>query len=296
MTAIDVYKDLDVLLTTGGRVAERLTATQWALALGNGRPVPATVQVREGWITLSTPAPGAAKAPIDVLLQNALLPSGVKLTAVNAALEFRVDLALEDAALDRQFAHGCASLEASALGHPVAVPTAPAGGPALKDLCEAAGWPFVERSADRIAVELAVDDGFQQAVVERDASTPGVRVATHVLAADAPVSDICLRAAATLLLDVARKVYCVRAFALPAMPAITAGFEVCFDDLPTPAALQQAYATLSIACRLCAHELDALVRDEHLARLYLAFTHPGTTHHSKGEEEHAGSYDCPPGK
>lgn len=136
----------------------------------------------------------------------------------------------------------------------------------LLRLCHEAGWPFAERSAERLVVDLEVPDGFYQAILEKRMSR--VHVWVELIACES-LPQQCRQALGILLLTACRIVM-VRATAEEREDRTTARFEVVFASPPCAAELAHALSALSVACRFFGREAKVLQQDEVVASEYLA--------------------------
>jgi hypothetical protein len=150
----------------------------------------------------------------------------------------------------------------------------------------AAGWPFEERGGGRLAVRLDVPHGVYKALVDTR-SEHEVRVAAQMARFES-LTSVQREAVATFLLQANAWIRFARAAAqvtahgnhgespgredplkaFSSDPAATAICEVCFANLPLANEIEHALSALSVACSLCARELDAL-RDPQTARVFL---------------------------
>ncbi len=137
----------------------------------------------------------------------------------------------------------------------------------LTDLCADAGWPFIERSADRLQVEIN-PAGFPQAVIERSSSGVAIR-ADFVAEEGAYPEDERADALGMLLLRACGRLRLARAVTCQETPRGSVGFEVMFAGTPHPREVGQGLAALAVACELTWREVRALAADAGLAQAYL---------------------------
>jgi hypothetical protein len=145
------------------------------------------------------------------------------------------------------------------------VPPAP-----VARLAAEAGWPFVERSPQRVAVPLEVSRRAIDAVVE-PAPEGGVVVSAALTNGRVPPAGANREALAVLLLTVTGRVHLARAAARE-QPQDGAATRL---ETVLPAAcgarhLHHALSALSVACRLCVLEAEVLHADASLAETCLA--------------------------
>jgi hypothetical protein len=296
-----IAADFESALTAVATDVQRVGPAGWEFTLGSRPTVCAAARVAGDWVVLTTPAPQPNQGAIELLQQGRDLPAGVKVTSTHGhdSAEHRIECRLADCVADQcELPAALARLASSVTSSPTRPTTVVAlePPPALAEVCAASGWPFVERAADTIAIALAVEPSFQQAILGRDPANGVVRLRADLLATDAALPPLCAQAVGALLMHVAGVVLLVRAIATPAAPGLRAGFEVVFATEPDPHALQQACAALSVACRLCAAEAEVLAAASGSAAAYLTFAHPGIPQHPEGETDHDDCYDCSAGK
>jgi hypothetical protein len=290
---------LDGIAEALGAHASRLDdlgAGRFEVVLQNGTRLAATATVDDGWLVLEAPLddelpdPHAAGAGEDLwaLLgaQAALGAARVVLCpgADGVRLGLRAEIALDDEVdLGRRVAEACTALHR--VGRRVAdagVRTAPeitdvpsedvgtvdAG---LAALVRATGWPVVERSGGRLAVELKAPGMFRQALV--DVCPDGNLCASLPLATDdedaaTPISSTCRAALGLFLLRAGSVLRLVR----PSGDVGAARFEVALGEAPVAAEVGHALAALSTAARLTLREAAVLRADADIATAYLAST------------------------
>ncbi len=126
---------------------------------------------------------------------------------------------------------------------------------------------MAHRAGDQVAIELDVPDAFCQALVQPKGEG-GLRLRVEL----ATVPSACTtgrHAASALLLHASHLVRMARATARTAEGAIVYGWEISLDRVARAREVQHALAALSVACRLCAREIQLLGQDESLARKFL---------------------------
>ena len=251
----------------------------------------------DGWIELTAPVPRSLGGllPWEALVLNGRTDSPAKLVLPSGGADLRLRaeiLADEDidvTARAQRACEGMVALAAAASAPPddreqlAGPPTARAGEPSaaaapggrdgetgasadLRALVVDAGWPFVLRSTNVLALDLEVPFQFQQAVLE--AGGAGCRARTVLLITRAPSAGS--RAAiSALLLTVAGNVRMVRAGAVSHEDEVTVFFEVNFSGGVSATELRHGLAALAVACRLAGREARVLM-DERVAQAYLA--------------------------
>jgi len=135
----------------------------------------------------------------------------------------------------------------------------------LKQICSEAGWPFVERSSGKLAIELEVAHGFYQALVVPTGR--GVRIGCDLATCDA-APLVCRQAIGGLLLAASGAVRLLRATIAPGEVPPVARLEVVFAGAPCPLELASALESLSVACSHCGEETNML-QDHAVAQRYL---------------------------
>jgi hypothetical protein len=246
------------------------------------------------WLVLeAAPAPRSLRRllrgdwPAALLERQRALSGTVKFVLedgpVCRALRIRAEIPLTDPAdgmepatsdvIAARVRDACAALRAAqhcATATPRHAVTVPADGPiALADLavlCQEAGWCSVEGTAHELRVALDADvAGFRQAVLTADRG--GVRFLLNLRDGMPTVLDAaCRRAIALLLLRTGSVVRCIRATLAEASDEL--GFEVRTAGAPGIGDVGHALASLSLAARISAAEVEALAADARLARAY----------------------------
>jgi hypothetical protein len=136
----------------------------------------------------------------------------------------------------------------------------------LRCLCGDAGWSFIERSAGKLMIDLGVQSGFYQAVVEHRGE--GAHVSVEIARSEA-LAETSRQALSMLLLGTGALVRLACPSIEESENQIVARFEVRFTTMPTPVELAHAFASLSVACATSGREARA-IQDEVIARHYLA--------------------------
>ena len=138
----------------------------------------------------------------------------------------------------------------------------------LRRLCRATGWPFIERSAGKLMVDLDVRSAFYQAAFEQSAE--GAHVSVEVAHFE-NLGDASCQALGLLLLAMGARVKLARPSIMQNGNQVIARFEVRFATMPAVVELTHAFSSLSVACALSGREAHA-IQDEVIARNYLATT------------------------
>ncbi len=279
----------DMVGTALARIAEdtvQVGEGRWSFAVVDGTYRKASARIEDGWLMLGATLGGAVFGGGEwtLLEWNADLAGGARIALRPARhdLGVRAEIALEAGVdVERRILEAHAGLsEASSRMHyhaaakrvatsrpPVAVTDATED---LAALCRDSGWVARARDAGRLDVDLDVPGAVHQAVVERRADG-AVVMATPIL--DTALTGVqaasvtCRRALALLLLRTCGAVRIVRAVAT-VDDAVPARLEVVHRR-PTVPELGDAFAALSIACRLAAAEAAVLWHDETAASSYL---------------------------
>jgi hypothetical protein len=278
---------IELALVKTAEKVKRRHPGHWDFALANGRVLKGTAEISDGWLVMSAPLKKRSKptvASLDrmwrLLKLNARLAGGAKYALDSEhRLSVRAELPLDDEPRMDRITDACAGFKdasarlrdrktaAHADNSSWASSADVEGTPCdLQELCREAGWPFVERSGDRLAVALDVPDGFHQAIIEKHKGVVHVGVELGVAAAASSVSR---HALSVLLMTANRVVRLCRAAVGQNDGQPSTRFEVAWPCCPPAVELAHALAALSMACRLCAREAEAL-QDEVIAREYLS--------------------------
>lgn len=249
---------------------------RWKFALANGRRIPASARVTEGWLLFDAPLQGIDEGRDlwRLLALNARLGGGAKFALAGPHTRLRAEIALTDE-IDAatRLTQTCAALkEALSLAeglrddgppHRSIISTNRAS---LPSLCNEAGWAFTERDGDRLAVSLEARSGFHQALIEP--SRGGVSISTEIMRAQ-NLSQLSRQSLGVLLLRASAELRMARAAVEEEEGQWSVRFETRFDSVPGSMEIDRALAALSLACALCAREVKSL-QDDFLARRYLA--------------------------
>jgi len=224
----------------------------------------------ENWLVLAVcdlPAWRADTVPWNLLQRNATLPGFAKFAlAPGGSLQLRAELPLlEDADLAEQIRATCAGFEAACafydFSEPASAPEPPVEKLHLKDLCTAAGWPFIERGPDKLLIELETPGQFWQAVLVRAGC--GVHLSCELGPVVSPAAES-RDAIAQFLLSASGVLRLARA----AVSVGAARLEVAFVAPPRAAEISSALESLSVGVQLCGEELKTL-QDPAIARRFL---------------------------
>jgi hypothetical protein len=147
-------------------------------------------------------------------------------------------------------------------------------GERLAALCRETGWTFSERASRVLMVNLEVpgQEFYQAAFI--DHRERGVRAVVDLAAWRDPTGWVGqglgrLLLAAGRVVRLARPAVCARTEA-EEDGTVRLCFEVWLESPPSPSQLDHAFLSLSSAARICGREAEAFIRDETLARAYLA--------------------------
>jgi hypothetical protein len=236
----------------------------WQFTLLNGAPHVVTAKTEGDWVLLVADCTGAAQRADsfwDALVRNASLPGLAKLAlAHDGSLQLCADLpVIEGIDLTARFSEACCGFEAGWThkdDHPSPDLSPVEGEPIdLKDLCSEAGWPFAERGGRKLAVELEVPGGFNQAILIP--TEHGVRIHYELATFDA-ITDQCRQAIGGFLLAASGLVRMARASVTTNGTSAVAQFEVVFGTAPSPLEISSALESLSVSCSLCGEEIKTL--------------------------------------
>lgn len=258
---------------------------KWNFILNNGSMLLVTAQADDDWLHLLAPLDAQATR-VDawqLLRLNHQLASGkFALLPGEDAAHLRAEIPLdEEVDITRRLQEACAGFKAAAGSlhgekmkeharpFPVigSTETSQQKASELTRLCQEAGWQFTERSATKLAVDLEVGDGFYQAMIEERAN--GEVLVFVELARDESFGEWSRRAMGAMLLRASGIVRFTRAALSETDGHAAALFETMFPTMPCAVELDHALSALSIACRLCGHEVAAM-KDEAVARNYVA--------------------------
>jgi hypothetical protein len=269
----------------------------WEFSLANGKPLGVSARLFEEWLLLDAPLTDRIGRGgwWDLLRLNATLQGLSKFVLRPAArsVHLRADIPLPgdedfegdcesglDSLLTTRLLDACAGLkgafrsfrgekssEQPALASSVNVEgQANNGVEELRRLCGDAGWPFIERSAGKLMIDLDVRSGFYQAAVEHRAE--GAHVSVEIARSEA-LAETSRQALSMLLLGTGALVRLACPSIQETEDQIVARFEVRFTTMPTAVDLTHAFASLSVACAMSGREARA-IQDEVIAEDYLA--------------------------
>lgn len=271
---------------------------RWRVSLGNGAPVKATLRLDEDWLCGEAAVRsrrarrtcGGADRLWRLLRTEGRLTGGAKYVWLPSADGGRVRARAEvpllvgtDGTLERRLIDACAGLRAAVKPYRRKRGTGRAADPPdlfngeadeeahevaadLPTLCSEAGWPFVERTGGRLAVELETGRGFYQAMVEAVDGT--VRWGVELASLESP-APVCRRALGVLLLTANGLVRLARAAGRDDSGRVGVGFEVVLGRPVSAGEFGHALSALSVATQLCGREVQIL-RDSDLASTYLS--------------------------
>lgn len=259
---------VDALVRRHARAVERIASHRWQLTFASDRrDRNVTCTVQEGWILLDEAAVTDTD-PLALVAHNRTLPCCLKLAVfTDGSVHIRAELPIIDD--DELSVSLTGVLCAFGASHVVAADNAaPDAQVSLGELSTEAGWQYTDRPDGRIAVELEVPGVFQQAIIDRvpDGLT---RVGADLGASASIDAPGCRPAVAALLLRVAGAVRMVRVAADCSADGFRPRLEVVLSPPAKAAEVGHALAALSLACQLCAREVEVLRSDETAARAYL---------------------------
>ncbi len=276
------------VLEKAGEKMERRDSGDWSFELRNGTVLKTSVWIEDGWFIADASFSKGQLPPLEsrdnaweYLKLNGNLAGGAKLVlpSKSQGLHFRGEIPLDEEfnferrikGLFEGFKMASDKLEKIIEHSPSTQLTVGPreNAPDLCRLCIDAGWPFHERSEGKLAVDLDVARSFYQAIVEEEANS-GLRVFVE-LAVRESLPDVCRRALGQLLLRAGHWVRLARPVVQETSGKTTIRFEVLFKPAPYPEEFSQGLSALSVACRFCGKETQALLNQE-IAQEYLAVT------------------------
>lgn len=263
----------------------------FSIGIPGGRRVPLRLHVAESWADLTVdPGEQAVRtSPWDALAVNASADGAAKLILRPGDLRvtLRADVPLSpDEDPSPRLAAACEDLGrlAGALERRSLVsrggdepPRAQdTQGPAVPDepadvdmalLLTEAGWPFVRRTSNRLAVDLGLCDQFQQAFITPDSGRRHRVRATLAVAGTLPAAT--RDALGVLLLTVSAAVRLARGGCASQGEESVLFVESPLGETPAVGDVDVALCAVAMACQMAGRETRALI-DERIARAYLA--------------------------
>ena len=272
---------LSALQACVGAVSERGPRT-WDAEIRNGSVLKLSARMEERWLVIdahlrSYRTPKADRLWETLTLNGAIRGGARLLPSSKASVGARAEIPLDRGVpLEARVLEACLGIQDASAKLKKKSATTEADSPAhpdesgrdLPSLLHEAGWPFVERAAGTLVVNLDVPGSFHQAMVTKE-PRGGVRLSVE-LVAKASLPPVRRRALALLLLITSASVRMARPAAEQDGAAAAIWFEVIFGSSPCPAEIAHALSSLSVACRTCAREASALHLDDELARTYLS--------------------------
>lgn len=260
---------------------------RWELGMKNDGGIAAVASIEDDWLLLRMPLQNARAGADEwrLLSRNATLEGLCKFVQDRGRCSPRLhaDLPLDSedrfSTLPRRILEALKGFE-FALGGQRSSPEAvdpgsaprsggmlpePGHAAGLASLIKDAGWPFVERSPVKFAVDLEVRGSFAQAAIE-DQDGRGILAYMEAAKFDS-LSDGQRAALGLFLLTACGVVRMARASIVESEASTVARFEVRFAD-PSPAELGHALAALSVAANLCGREAQCF-EDKQVAEIYL---------------------------
>lgn len=284
----DRAAEVQVFLEGRGSSVESRGTGHWRITLPGKRPLAVDAQMDAEWLTLrcvNVSGRSASRQELPRLWQflclQRSLEGGVRAAidsdhdriylAADISLDERVDVAQRLASACAGFRGGACLLANKPLdaydpAQPAAEPSAaPSASLELAALVGELDWQSVRRSPERFAFELEVPGIHPTALLEKRADQP---LSIHVELIRRDGLSLASRQAMALLLLVASDHFrLIRPVAHDEGEVTRVGLEVAWNSDPAVSELQDALAAMSLACRACVLELEALV-DESLALAY----------------------------
>ena len=254
------------------------------------------------WLQFDS-TPAAARKPARWMVEkNTRIRGAAKFALMpgDQRLHIRAELPLADEIdLPAGIVEVCASLADanSLLGrtrpqkHPVTAESSEGLAQNVADICRESGWDFQERSSTELSIDLEIPADFSQALLE-PTDSGHVRLSAEVVDQES-TSDVCCEALAVILARACGAFRMMRAVLKADPERLSARLELVWVSLPTPYAVSEALAALSVAIRLCGAEARALARDEVVARAYLARPETGLVPHRGRTENHRSGTQVP---
>jgi hypothetical protein len=256
----------------------------WRLSVGEGpHPIAVSARVADGWLLVRSETLESASDLVALAACNARNAGCAKLalgtgeSEPHAAVELPVGPCGVAAARLREAFDGIERARALVLAPSGEAATIPAGRerggadglevPDMAALLSGSGFEFVVRDEAHAAVDLGVPGEFRQADLRASAS--GGLVAAITFETDVAPPPECVRAAALLLLRASAWLRMVRGTLTGVGGHARARFEIELPSAPTALETGEALAALSVATRLAGPDLESLMADASLARLYV---------------------------
>jgi len=270
-----------------------VACNDWRFVASNGAKIGVRARIVDDWFELTASTADAspiAPARAWPMLQfNAGIdgPTRLALTPGACTTHLRADLFIEDGAdlshvemrvgqvladLQSRFHDFHQAEDSCELEWPPVDAAPPPDATRLVQICTEAGWPCSERASGHVAVAIDAGSAPYQASIERTRSG-GLRAVVDLFnsSANTPSSRA---ATGLLLLGASAVVRSVKGVVITSDDARNAGVAAEIEDPLSGTAVDRALSALTVACRLVGREAQAL-RDDSLARLYLAYRTPG---------------------
>jgi hypothetical protein len=265
---------------------------RWDFALVNGKSLPMTARLYDEWLLLDAPVSDRlGRQDLWRLLRlNGTLGGLCKFVLMpnRGSVHLRADVPLPDhenvicdsedleATMSIRLSEVCSDLKSafcSLRGEQTGIRTIPQvdsavcerQGKELRQRLAEAGWPFIERSAGTLMVELDAQGGFYQAIAQQRGM--GAYLSVELSSFDG-LAGIGRQALSTLLLSAGGQAKLARPAIDEQTNRITARFEVTFTSIPAVNELTHALSALSVASEICGRETRA-IQDETIATHYL---------------------------
>jgi len=277
-------KRLDGIFAASAKEARMTGRGSWAMVHSNGVKLRVSARLREDWLSFEAPLHGTrweslASRPWELLRLNgrARGASGLALGSPGApgpALLAEIPIG-EGVPLETRIPETLSSLlENARLRRRKAVRSRHAAAKNSPDtdsvqrLCREAGWTFEVRSNGCLAVQLDQSAAATHPAIVSGGKNGSLRVRLPVLSWNEGPHAF-LNAFGVLLLEVARSVCMVRAWAVTEEARTAIGFDVTIGADGTAEELDLALGAVSVACRECGEEAK-LLRDPEVASKYLS--------------------------
>jgi len=275
---------IDAALHRSADSVKQTSTGRWDCVLRNGAVCTGAAWIEDGWFAVRADAEGSDAAVVDGgamwrrLTDDAHLEGGAKFALRPGCREVRVhvDIPLTGQAdrLIERIDRACRGVKGAfaRLAGTATDETPRVCGEfetaAVKAWCEEAGWIASERSSGDLAVGLDVPGRSDQAVIAA-AGDSELRLET-LLVDYREMSPITRRALGLMLLTAADAVRLARPVGFESDDLAAVGFIADVDQAANVGELHEALSALSVACRICGNEIEAVADDETTAQQYLS--------------------------
>ncbi len=241
---------------------------RWMVSAGS---VELELRLGSHWIDVVAPAsPALGESPEDWLAANAVTAAGLKYSQDSDTVRLIATLPLDHPTLFESRLRAAYRSLAPAPEHRPSTAAAPTTTPdELRDLLVQASLSVIERKTD---LAVAIDCGplVLHAVVREDGG--GIRAGLELSEIPADADPVVRRAIAAILWRTNAAVRLARAEIHPSKAKTRASLQAYLAGPPVVSDLRHLLGSLTVAARMCAREVESLVRDERLARVFLAQT------------------------